>query len=127
MVVGGMLAVIDDRWGSTRSKSIPHSPNEMHTGTDARVFRSSDPGSSWQPFGEGLPNAPRVGLAIEPVGAMSRAWGRHRRPWRRTSDPSGRRDGSLVSVNWPVAALAGVSTVGLPAIATRFFIAMAQA
>ena len=51
----------------------PDTPNELYAATDAGVFRSTDAAATWQPFAEGLPNAPVVDLALEPTERVLRA------------------------------------------------------
>ena len=56
----------------------PAAPGHVYVGTELGVFRSTDTGSTFTPFNEGLPNAPVVDLAFEPTTRMLRAglWGR---------------------------------------------------
>ena len=56
----------------------PAAPGHVYVGTELGVFRSTDAGSTFTPFNEGLPNAPVVDLAFEPTTRMLRAglWGR---------------------------------------------------
>jgi hypothetical protein len=51
----------------------PANPDVVYAATDAGVFRSPDAGTTWAPFGEGLPNAPVVDLAVEPTDRLLRA------------------------------------------------------
>jgi photosystem II stability/assembly factor-like uncharacterized protein len=56
----------------------PAAPSHVFVGTEVGVFGSTDRGATFEPFNEGLPNAPVVDLAFEPTTRMLRAglWGR---------------------------------------------------
>ncbi len=56
----------------------PKAPDEVFVATSGGVFRSSDGGTTWRRFNEGLPNVPITDLAFEPMTGRLRAgaWGR---------------------------------------------------
>jgi len=56
----------------------PEHPDTVYAGTDIGVFRSTDGGTHWAPFNEGLPNARVSDLAYDRSGRLLRAgmWGR---------------------------------------------------
>ena len=56
----------------------PKVPDEVFVATSGGLFRSSDGGTTWRRFNEGLPNVPITDLAFEPMTGRLRAgvWGR---------------------------------------------------
>ncbi len=48
-------------------------PTTLYAATEVGVYRSVDDGVSWNPFGDGLPNAPVIDLALHPTLPLLRA------------------------------------------------------
>lgn len=51
----------------------PANSNTLYAGTDSGVYRSTDGGASWAPFGDGLPRIQVLDLAIQNGGRILRA------------------------------------------------------
>jgi hypothetical protein len=50
----------------------PANANIIYAGTDIGVFRSTDSGASWAPFGTGLPRVAVFGMSIQPTSRLLR-------------------------------------------------------
>jgi hypothetical protein len=59
----------------------PVSANILYAGTDVGVYRSTDGGTNWSPFGTGLPRVAVFGMAIQPSGRLLRVATHGRGMW----------------------------------------------
>jgi photosystem II stability/assembly factor-like uncharacterized protein len=89
---GGASAVWTDISGTApnRLPDIPvnalclgNEPKTYYVGTDIGVYRTTDAGSSWQPFSAGLPNVAIYDLQLHPQGNLLRAATHGRGLWQR--------------------------------------------
>jgi len=64
----------------------PADSNRLYCGGDISVFRTTDGGGMWEPWDQGLPNAPVIDLAIHPVRRLLRAATYGRSIWERPID-----------------------------------------
>ena len=65
----------------------PANSNRLFAGTDIGVFVSEDGGTSWNPYGTGLPRVAVFDLAIQPTSHLMRAATHGRGMWEITASP----------------------------------------
>jgi hypothetical protein len=69
----------------------PANPQNLYAGTDIGVFRSTDGGTSWQPFSDGLPRVAVFGMEIQPVHRILKIATHGRGIWEKNLNVANRR------------------------------------
>ena len=76
----------------------PNDPQRLFVGCHKGVFETTDGGSTWHNFGQGLPNAPVVDLQLHPTHRLLRAATMGRSVWERPIDVIAAPDVSTADV-----------------------------